>query len=67
MMYIYLTKDIGPIPGNRVERFSEDKAARLIMDGDAERFDPKKHGNKPGAPRLAEAPKNRMVSRSVTK
>ena len=63
MMYLYLCKDVGPIAGGRVERFSEAKAAQLIMDGIAERFDPKKHSGKPGAPRLAEAPSRRTVTK----
>ena len=52
MIYLYLTKDVGPIPAGAVERFREDKAEALLRDGAAVKYDPKKHAQKPTAPRL---------------
>lgn len=63
MMYVYLTKDLGIIPGGQVERVSDAKAAQLILGDAAEAFDPRKHGNKPGAPRLAERRPSKMVTK----
>lgn len=52
MVYLYMNKAEGPIPAGSVERFSDAKAAELLLKGDAVRFDPKKHGKKQNAPRL---------------
>jgi endonuclease YncB( thermonuclease family) len=52
VIYLYLTKDVGPIPKGTVERFREDKAEVLVKDGSAIVYDPKKHSKKPTAPRL---------------
>ena len=52
MLYLYLHKAVGPVPADSVERFAPEKAAVLIREGVAEEYTEKKHGQKPGAPRL---------------
>lgn len=47
--YYFVKGDLWGVPKGTVERFADHKAAPLVISGDIEPFDPKKHGDKPGA------------------
>jgi hypothetical protein len=50
MRYYFVKRELWGVPANSVERFSDQKAGPLVVDGSIELYDEKKHGDKPGAP-----------------
>jgi hypothetical protein len=49
MSYYFVKRDLYGIKAGHVERFNLSRAGMLLAEGAIEPFDPKKHGNKPGA------------------
>jgi hypothetical protein len=48
--YYFVKRDLYGVPAGRVEMFADHRAGALLLNGDIEVYDEKKHGDKPGAP-----------------
>lgn len=50
MQLYFVKRDLWGIKAGRIERFAPHKAGPLLVSGDIEPYDERKHGDKPGAP-----------------
>jgi len=61
-MLYHVKKDLFGIKAGRIERFAPQKAGLLLIEGDIEPYDEKKHGHLPGAPKaIASAPSHKQI------
>lgn len=57
MSFYYVKDDLFGLRRGRVERFHPAKAGQLVLEGKIEPYDPKRHCDKPGAPKQETSPK----------
>jgi len=50
MRYYFVKRQLYGVSAGTVERFTDTKAGPLMLSGDIEPYDPKRHAGKPGAP-----------------
>lgn len=61
MMQLYYVKnDLYGVSKGRVERFADHKAAPLVLAGDIEPYDERKHASAPGSPAAATVDESKL-------